>query len=96
MAGAEDELSVPLDTLTCGNSKSHTPIRSSFLDPFSLHHSGLETVVATVCIFQCHPDAGLWTLVNTRMHSLLCGPRAVENPVGTGRCLVSFLAHDGI
>ncbi|KAF7352893.1 putative helicase mug81 [Mycena venus] len=88
--GAEDEISIPLDTLVMpAASHSHSPrLDLPFLSPSILHNPTVESLFSgRLHNFNSIQTQSFWTLINTKWHSLLCGP------VGCGKStLIQVLA----
>ncbi|KAJ7638696.1 Sec63 Brl domain-containing protein [Roridomyces roridus] len=88
--GAEDEVSIPLDTLVMPvASHSHSPLLElPFLSPSVLRNPAVESVLTgRLHNFNAIQTQSLWTLINTKWHSLLCAP------VGGGKSiLIQILA----
>ncbi|KAJ6539226.1 Sec63-domain-containing protein [Mycena capillaripes] len=83
--GAEDEISIPLDTLVMPvASHSHSPrLDLPFLSPAILRNSTVESLFAgRLHNFNSIQTQSFWTLINTKWHSLLCGP------VGSGKSML--------
>lgn len=75
--GAEDEVSVPMDSLVMPLvSNSHTPrLDLPFLPLSVLHNSALEAFVSTrLHGFNAIQTQIFWSLVQTQLHALVCGP----------------------
>ncbi|KAF9055071.1 Sec63-domain-containing protein [Hymenopellis radicata] len=75
--GAEDEVEVPLDSLTMPpSSSSHTPVLDlPFLTSTSLRNPTLEAVFSDrLHNFNAIQTHVFWGLLNTNSHSLLCAP----------------------
>ncbi|KAJ7742479.1 Sec63-domain-containing protein [Mycena maculata] len=88
--GAEDELSIPLDTLVMPvASHSHSPrLDLPFLTPSILRNPTVESLFSgRLHNFNSIQTQSFWTLINTKWHSLLCAP------VGSGKStLIQILA----
>ncbi|RDB22853.1 putative helicase mug81 [Hypsizygus marmoreus] len=85
--GAEDEILIPLDTLTMpSSSSSHAPLLDLPYLPVSiLKNSAVEKSLAgRIEHFNAIQTQSYWSLINTKGHSLLC------SPVGSGK---SIMAH---
>jgi antiviral helicase SLH1 len=83
--GAEDEISIPLDTLVMPvASHSHSPrLDLPFLTLSTLHNPIVESIFANrLHNFNSIQTQSFWTLINTRSHSLLCAP------VGSGKSML--------
>ncbi|KAJ6629115.1 Sec63-domain-containing protein [Mycena sp. CBHHK59/15] len=83
--GAEDEVSIPLDTLVMPMaSHSHSPrLDLPFLSPSVLRNPIVESVFAgRIHNFNAVQTQSFWALINTRWHSLLCAP------VGSGKSIL--------
>lgn len=93
--GAEDEVSIPLDTLLMpAASHSHSPrLDLPFLTPSILRNPTVESLFSgRLHNFNSIQTQSFWTLVNTKWHSLLCAP------VGSGKSmliqiLVWYVSH---
>ncbi|KAI0082569.1 Sec63-domain-containing protein [Panus rudis PR-1116 ss-1] len=75
--GAEDEVTVPLDSLVMpAASDSHTPrLDIPFLPISALHDPVLEDFFGLqVNSFNAIQSQIFWSLLNTRLHSLVCAP----------------------
>ncbi|KAJ6509919.1 Sec63-domain-containing protein [Mycena vitilis] len=83
--GAEDEISIPLGTLVMPvASQSHSPrLDLPFLSPAILRNPAVEDLfVGRLHNFNSIQTQSFWTLINTKWHSLLCGP------VGSGKSML--------
>ncbi|KAJ7129808.1 Sec63-domain-containing protein [Mycena epipterygia] len=83
--GAEDEVSIPLDTLLMpAASHSHSPrLDLPFLTPSILRNPTVESLFSgRLHNFNSIQTQSFWTLVNTKWHSLLCAP------VGSGKSML--------
>ncbi|KAJ7507670.1 Sec63 Brl domain-containing protein [Mycena galericulata] len=93
--GAEDEVSIPLDTLVMPvASHSHSPrLDLPFLSPSILRNPIVESLFSgRLHNFNLIQTQSFWTLINTKWHSLLCAP------VGSGKSmliqiLVWYVSH---
>lgn len=95
--GAEEEVSIPLDTLVMPiATESHTPRLEIPYMPLSVIQDPLlkEYYGSQVTSFNAIQSQVLWSLMRTRMHSLICAPS------GCGKSLmgqmVSWYAMDRI
>jgi antiviral helicase SLH1 len=85
---AEDEISVPLDSLIMpAPSSSHTPILDlPFLSLSILRNPVLEVAFSSrLHTFNAIQTQTLWSLLQTRMHALVCAP------TGSGKSVVGQL-----
>ncbi|KAJ7179176.1 Sec63 Brl domain-containing protein [Mycena filopes] len=83
--GAEDEISIPLDTLVMPMaSHSHSPrLDLPFLSPSILRNPTVESLFAgRLNNFNSIQTQSFWTLLSTKWHSLLCAP------VGSGKSVL--------
>ncbi|KAJ6516016.1 Sec63-domain-containing protein [Mycena sanguinolenta] len=83
--GAEDEISIPLDTLVMPvASHSHSPrLDLPFLSLSTLRNSTVESLFSgRLHNFNSIQTQSFWTLISTKWHSLLCGP------VGSGKSML--------
>ncbi|KAJ7904375.1 Sec63-domain-containing protein [Mycena olivaceomarginata] len=83
--GAEDEISIPFDTLVMPvASHSHSPrLDLPFLSPSILRNPTVESLFSgRLHNFNSIQTQSFWTLINTKWHSLLCGP------VGSGKSML--------
>lgn len=86
--GAEDEVSIPLDSLvmpappTC-----HTPtLDLPFLSLSVIRNPTVEALFSTrLSTFNAIQTQTFWSLINTRLHALLCAP------VGCGKSIIAQL-----
>ncbi|KAJ7368153.1 Sec63 Brl domain-containing protein [Mycena albidolilacea] len=83
--GAEDEIFIPFDTLVMPvASHSHSPrLELPFLSPSILRNPTAESLFSgRLHNFNSIQTQSFWTLINTKWHSLLCGP------VGSGKSML--------
>lgn len=74
--GAEDETFVPLESLVMPEpSNSHTrSLDLPFLSLSVLHNPTIENLFAHFTQFNAIQTQIFWSLINTRLHSLICAP----------------------
>ncbi|KAJ7895943.1 Sec63 Brl domain-containing protein [Mycena olivaceomarginata] len=83
--GAEDEISIPFDTLVMPvASHSHSPrLDLPLLSPSILRNPAVKSLFSgRLHNFNSIQTQSFWTLINTKWHSLLCGP------VGSGKSML--------
>jgi antiviral helicase SLH1 len=86
--GAEDEISVPLESLTMpASSSSHTPrLDLPFLPLSVLHTPALEDLFSSrLHSFNAIQTQIIWSLLQTRLHALVCAP------AGSGKSIIGQL-----
>lgn len=87
--GAEEQVTVPLESLTMpAQSNSHaSPLELPYLRLTACHHAVLRTSLAErFTSFNATQTQIFWSLVNTRLHALLCAP------TGSGKSLMAHLS----